>query len=643
MRSRLSAVIYRIASFFHAPELPSGTPNSDALRQLATLFLEAGSLLRECDETIERLELLKRLRDVVPRPAPLPMQYACTLLVASTESDCDSFATELATAHRNVELNCVVSWLPFVLDRLWLPFRSENGLILDAAPPLETSHEDYRRAEAAFGTWSPPIVTAVTLVDAGSKGQSPVDAEEDSATERNAASEQGESMATNRSTLIDGPDLDCAEADALLQREIKQQIQQIQGRVEERRQRVIKAMNVLNALLPAPMAIDQGITLSDVESVLKAFLDLCGTVRDDKFDAGVEDILSRDHPDAVVNDRTAIHLFRLAWTDQQENCRALLTRIANWPVRADGNDAKTRSQSGVWAGVRFFFDVIVPKGDGIHIWHPDWQEIQRLRNELIPREERQPPDNEDAEEKTQFIRPLVAERARRRDSSRRLSRDPDDNKQVRYCMGFDPDWWLPAMSAAKWKSPWYPIHATTESIQAWIQWIDYMCLRYYGPFAKPERAEELIAHRKSDFELIRGHAPDLYNAAIKQSETSQAREAKVFPTETEPGTLPPKRAEVCREKSKLADAPGDGRRVGTSIDRESQALALLFKEPDLSVADIADRLGVRRRTPYKWEKFRKAAELQGKLKPRGSRGQPPPSGHKSKDGQIEAYQDDEDR
>jgi hypothetical protein len=85
---------------------------------------------------------------------------------------------------------------------------------------------------------------------------------------------------------------------------------------------------------------------------------------------------------------------------------------------------------------------------------------------------------------------------------------------------------------------------------------------------------------------------------------------------------------------------GQGQRPQPEIDQESQAIALLFQYQDWSVARIADYLGVSRQTLYKWDKFREAAELSGRLKPRGPKVGKPRRGHKTRDGRVEAYQDD---
>jgi hypothetical protein len=76
-----------------------------------------------------------------------------------------------------------------------------------------------------------------------------------------------------------------------------------------------------------------------------------------------------------------------------------------------------------------------------------------------------------------------------------------------------------------------------------------------------------------------------------------------------------------------------------SIDKESLAIALLYKRSDLSLAGIADTLGVERQTPYKWPTFLKAAELVGKYTPRPKGGGHLPSGTKSREGNVEAWDD----
>ncbi|HEY1379754.1 MAG TPA: hypothetical protein VGF55_23330 [Gemmataceae bacterium] len=95
------------------------------------------------------------------------------------------------------------------------------------------------------------------------------------------------------------------------------------------------------------------------------------------------------------------------------------------------------------------------------------------------------------------------------------------------------------------------------------------------------------------------------------------------------------------EPARAEDAPADADPAVT-IDLEAQGLALLFQHPDWSVPQIADHLKVNRKTPYKWKKFRNAAESQGKLKPRGPKDRKLRRGHKTRDGQVEAYADEDE-
>jgi hypothetical protein len=105
--------------------------------------------------------------------------------------------------------------------------------------------------------------------------------------------------------------------------------------------------------------------------------------------------------------------------------------------------------------------------------------------------------------------PLVVWRHLRRDPLPDLAGDPNRERQSRYCQGFEPDWWVPAIAASKWRSCWYPREATQEAVQQWLNWIDTLRVEYLGPFNAPEKASELEADRDSDLALIRETRPDL--------------------------------------------------------------------------------------------------------------------------------------
>ena len=78
----------------------------------------------------------------------------------------------------------------------------------------------------------------------------------------------------------------------------------------------------------------------------------------------------------------------------------------------------------------------------------------------------------------------------------------------------------------------------------------------------------------------------------------------------------------------------------TQIDQEAQAIALLFQHTNWGIAEIAKCLKVNRKTLYKWPNFRKAAELSGRLKPRGPKAGKPRRGHKTPGENVEAYQEE---
>lgn len=105
--------------------------------------------------------------------------------------------------------------------------------------------------------------------------------------------------------------------------------------------------------------------------------------------------------------------------------------------------------------------------------------------------------------------PLVGERTGRRDPLPELARDRNRERQSRYCQGFDPDWWLPALLAAQWRTFHYPREASRASVQQWLELIDQMRIEYLGPFGAPERETELRADRENDLGLIREYAPQL--------------------------------------------------------------------------------------------------------------------------------------
>ncbi len=152
------------------------------------------------------------------------------------------------------------------------------------------------------------------------------------------------------------------------------------------------------------------------------------------------------------------------------------------------------------------------------------------------------------------------------------------------------------------------------------------CLLFVCPAAAPYVVEKpggcrLITQpwAASSAALRAWHTP-----VAAQADQDAAAPPDTPSTEATPATLP---AEALPPES------GDST---PEIDLEAQALALLFQHPDWSILQITNHLKVERRTPYKWPKFRRAAELAGRLKPRGPKDRTPHQGHKT-DGRVEAY------
>ena len=80
----------------------------------------------------------------------------------------------------------------------------------------------------------------------------------------------------------------------------------------------------------------------------------------------------------------------------------------------------------------------------------------------------------------------------------------------------------------------------------------------------------------------------------------------------------------------LADAQSQN-----ELADEDKAIALAVKDQTLSVAHIAEKLGVDRKTPYRWLKF---MSLWKGLQAQQS-GSPPPRGSKDREGNLEAQDD----
>lgn len=92
--------------------------------------------------------------------------------------------------------------------------------------------------------------------------------------------------------------------------------------------------------------------------------------------------------------------------------------------------------------------------------------------------------------------PLLGERRLRRSAIPELAANRE--RQSRYCQGYAPDFWLPALACPKWRTWWYPLYPTPESIEQWLAFIEGQRLEYLGPLDNPIGAKELEADQAND-------------------------------------------------------------------------------------------------------------------------------------------------
>jgi hypothetical protein len=212
-------------------------------------------------------------------------------------------------------------------------------------------------------------------------------------------------------------------------------------------------------------------------------------------------------------------------------------------------------------------------------------------------------------------RPLVGARWLRREPSPLLARDPDRHRQSRYMQGFDPDWWLSALQASKWKSRWYPLKATRESIEQWREWTEATCVEYLGPFQQPETAQELESDLLHDLALIRECAPHLTDDKDGNDSQPQAKAgdggAKV------PAVQPTDATEI------QAAADSSAEKL-TAVER---AVQIFLRDTNQSKREVARKAGCNPSLLSRDGRFKQLWEAYNRSLPKGS---------KSKDGTIEA-------
>jgi hypothetical protein len=87
--------------------------------------------------------------------------------------------------------------------------------------------------------------------------------------------------------------------------------------------------------------------------------------------------------------------------------------------------------------------------------------------------------------------------------------------------------------------------------------------------------------------------------------------------------------------------PSADKNTSTDVDWESHAIALLFKDPSLSLPEVAEAVGKNKTSLYRSDRVMEVATRMGRYKPRGSGPRRTVRGHKAADGTVEAFVDDE--
>jgi hypothetical protein len=99
------------------------------------------------------------------------------------------------------------------------------------------------------------------------------------------------------------------------------------------------------------------------------------------------------------------------------------------------------------------------------------------------------------------------------------------------CHGFHPSWWLPQTLAEKWKTSFYPLKATMESVREWRRLVETIAdVRDQDQSGQNqiEVSRTLLAGMQNDFELLTAFNPKLRAAADGPKSQMQQRDQFVY-------------------------------------------------------------------------------------------------------------------
>jgi hypothetical protein len=166
-----------------------------------------------------------------------------------------------------------------------------------------------------------------------------------------------------------------------------------------------------------------------------------------------------------------------------------------------------------------------------------------------------------------------------------LGGDRHRDRQARYCIGYDPDWFMPPLLAERWCSWWYPREKTCESVEQWVRLIDQIRVEYLGPFNNPQRAAEMRVERANDLDLIREHDPHLLENGTRPVHTVTTPDDGKTAAGATQATGAPSEPILLPEHFAILEAL---QHVGTALTPAAIARALSRMRKDQRQADRAE-------------------------------------------------------
>jgi hypothetical protein len=152
VRGRLERAFEAVESFPAEQNQLAKKPSAQGFRQWAERFIALTTVLREHDVSSGTDEFHACLVRVAQSGVPA---FACaaTLILSGWGGCPEEVAHGLEAVYRHPPLRAFVTWLPYLLDNLYLPEAGPEGIIQVEGPPDGVSFAEYRQAEAALLGW----------------------------------------------------------------------------------------------------------------------------------------------------------------------------------------------------------------------------------------------------------------------------------------------------------------------------------------------------------------------------------------------------------------------------------------------------------------------------------------------------------